>query len=418
MRRLPSIVRSLTFAFATVLALGRLAAEVAAPDPAGAGDKSSRGSDEGTGLINLGTSLSDRGDYASAETAFRKILDEKAFSKAEKASALLGLARAYRRAGESTKAVASYESFAKDFPADERQPDALLELGRTLRSIGAYKMALNRFYSVINSTLKLPQKGFDHYQALARTAEYEIAETYVETGDYVQSGRYFARLQLLDLSPSDRARASFMAAQSQLLSGDSQTAVKSLFAFLEAWPGDENAAEARYLLATTLRKLNRSQEALMVALDLLKKEKSADANQPQKWSYWQRRTGNLLANDFFQSGDTPSALSIYQGMLGLGAEPEWQLPLLYQIALCEERLFDFPKAAETYHKIVDGAEGLKSSQTSEIGELAQMSKWRLNHIEWLQTTESKIASLSDAPEPPHAARPKEVAAVAPNPPSP
>ena len=411
----------LALVLATALSLCSLAAEDAAPVPAStaekAGDKIAQG-DDGAGLISLGTSLSERGDYASAETAYRKVLDEKGYSKAEKSSALLGLARSYRKAGVSTKAVASYESFVKDFPADERQPDALLELGRTLRSIGAYKMALGRFYSVINSTLKLPQKGFEHYQALARTAEYEIAETYVETGDYVQSGRYFARLQLLDLSPSDRARASFMAAQSQLLSGDTQGAVKSLFAYLEAWPADENAAEARYLLATTLRKLNRSQEALAVALELLKKEKSDDRNKPQKWSYWQRRTGNLLANDFFQSGDTASALSIYQGMLTLGSEPEWQLPVLYQIALCEERLFDFPKAAESYHKIFDGAENLKSGPASEIGELAQMAKWRLNHIEWLQNTESKIASLSDGSEQPRPPRPKEVAAAAPNPPPP
>lgn len=416
-----SLFRYTALVLATALCLGQLAAEDAAPAPPPApekiGDKAAQ-ADDGVGLINLGTSLSDRGDYASAETAFRKILDEKGYTKAERSTALLSLARSYRRAGDSTKAVATYESFVKDFPADERQPDALLELGRTLRSIGAYKMALSRFYSVINSTLKLPQKGFEHYQALARTAEYEIAETYIETGDYVQSGRYFARLQLLDLSPSDRARASFMAAQSQLLSGDTQSAVKSLFAYLEAWPTDENAAEARYLLATTLRKLNRSQEALTVALELLKKEKNADANKPQKWSYWQRRTGNLLANDFFQSGDTGNALSIYQGMLTLGTEPEWQLPVLYQIALCEERLFDFPKAAETYHKIVDGAENMKSSQTSEIGELAQMAKWRLNHIEWLQSTETKIASLSDGSEMPRPPRPKEVAAAAPNPPTP
>jgi TolA-binding protein len=416
MSRRLRVVRALALILSLNLTALRTAAEVTSAVPAPPTAKPQP--TEGEGLINLGGRLSDRSDFSSAEVAYRQVLDGPNFSKAEQASALIGLARTYRRGGDATKAAASYEAFVKDFPTDERIPDALLELGRTLRSIGAYKMALNRFYSVINTTLKLPQKGFEHYQSLARTAEYEIAETYIETGDYVQSGRYFARLQLLDLSAADRARASFMAAQSQLLAGDAQTASKSLFAFLEAWPNDENTPEARYLLATTLRKLNRSQEALSVALDLLRQEKRADANEPQKWSYWQRRTGNLLANDFFQSGDTASALTIYQSMIGLGPEPEWQLPVLYQVALCEERLFEFQKAADAYRKIIDGSEAMKSGPNAEIAELAQMSKWRLNHIEWLQSTEAKMASFSDPPGASTAARPKDVASVAPSPPSP
>ncbi len=414
MRRYFRMARALALFLSLSGSTGRASAETAAPRPAAAKPAVT----EGEGLLILGGRLTDRGDFSSAEVAYRQVLDRTDFSEAEQKSALLGLARAFRKGGDSTKAVALYETFVKDYPTDDRIPDALLELGRTLRSIGAYKMALNRFYSVINSTLKLPQKGFEHYRSLARTAEYEIAETYIETGDYVQSGRYFARLQLLDLSASDRARASFMAAQSQLLSGDAQAATKSLFSFLQAWPADENAPEARYLLATTLRKLNRSQEALTVALELLRQEKRLEAGQPQKWSYWQRRTGNLLANDFFQSGDTASALMIYQTMIGLGTEPEWQLPVLYQVALCEERLFEFQKAADAYHKIVDGAEAMKSGPNPEIAELAQMSKWRLNHIEWLQNTESKVASLSDTSEGASATRPKEVASSAPSQPSP
>jgi hypothetical protein len=105
-------------------------------------------------------------------------------------------------------------------------------------------------------------------------------------------------------------------------------------------------------------------------------------------------------------------------MIGLGSEPEWQLPVLYQVALCEERLFDFQKAADAYHKIVAGAEEIKAGPNPEIAELAQMSKWRLNHIEWLQSTELKVASLSDGTDSSPASRPKEIAASAPSQPSP
>jgi hypothetical protein len=118
------------------------------------------------------------GDFPSAEAAFRQILDRPDFSETEQQSALLGLARATARPGTRPRRPPSTRSSSRSSPTDERLPDALLELGRTYRSMGANKLALNRFYSVINSTLKLPQKGFEHYQSLARTAEYEIAETY------------------------------------------------------------------------------------------------------------------------------------------------------------------------------------------------------------------------------------------------
>jgi TolA-binding protein len=363
---------------------------------------------EGRGLLSLGTGFTDRGDFPSAESAFRQVLDRPGFSLAEQQSALLGLARNYRKAGATTKAAAIYEKFIKEFPEDERLPDAMLDLGRTYRTMGANKLALNRFYSVINTTLKLPQKGFEHYQSLARTAEYEIAETYYENGDYELSGKYFARLQLLDLSAGDRARASFMAAHSQILAGDLENGSKSLHAFLENWPDSDDVPEARYLLASTLQRLKRPQEALATVLELLRGEKRRDGADPQAWTYWQRRTGNLLANDFFQSGDTMSALTIYRGMLNLGTGPEWQLPVLYQVALCRERLFDFQGAAEAYGKIAAAAS--QTNPSPEIAELAQMSTWRLSHIEWLQSTDAKLAGfVSDPGRPaaPHSEGPAE-----------
>jgi TolA-binding protein len=360
-------------------------------------------SDEGQGLLKLGASLTERGDCESAVIAYRRVLDGRDFPLAEQGSAMFGLARTYRKAGDPTKAAALYEKFIKEFPSDDCLPDAYLELGRTLRSMGANKLALNRFYSVINSTLKLPPTGFAHYQSLARTAEYEIAETFYENGDYARAGEYFKRLQLLNLSPADTARASFMAAHSLILAEDLQNGCKSLHLFLETWPGNENVPEAEYLLATTLRRLKKPQESLAIVLDLLRQEKSKDGADPQVWAYWQRRTGNLLANDFFQSGDTMSALSIYQGMIGLGVEPEWQLPVLYQVGLCQERLLNLEAAGAAYRRIIEVAGAAGASPKPEIAELAQMAQWRLKHIEWLQNTDMKLVSFAGIPGPARAA---------------
>lgn len=346
---------------------------------------------EARGLLKLGTNLTERGDYTAAEIAYRQILHSSAFSKAEQQEALLGMGRCYRRQATYTKAAAVYEKFLKEFPNDGRIPDVLLDLGRTLRAMGAHKMAIARFYSVLNSTLKLPSDAFDHYQLLAKTAQFEIAETHFDASNYAEAGKFFSRLRLLDLAPVDRARAHFKSAYSLQLSGDEEAAVTSLRAYLEQWPEDENVPEARFLLATTLRKLGRSDEALTETFALLRGEKSQSSAEPRRWIYWQRRTGNQLANEFFHSGDTANALAIYQGLAALSSDPSWQLPVLYQVALCQEQLRATDRAKESYQNIVTAVAKL-SGASAELNELAKMASWRISNMEWHQQADRKLTA--------------------------
>jgi TolA-binding protein len=351
-------------------------------------------------LLALGASLTDRQDYAAAEIAYRQILGTRIFSSNDQTDALLGLARCYRHAGNLTKAAAIFEKFLKQFPEDGRVPDAMLDLGRTLRAMGATKLALSSFYDVINSTLKLPTEGFDHYQVLAKTAQFEIAETHFESGDYEEAAKFFARLRLLDLAPGDRARAHFKSACALQLSGDLAGAVTMLHSFLDQWPQDEHVPEARYLLATTLRQLDHPEEALAVTLELLhNQQKSGD---PRRWAYWQRRTGNQLANDFFQRGDTVNALAIYEGLAGLSAEPAWHLPIVYQTALCQERLRQVDRAQAAYQSVIDGVTAIAAGKTengapvvpsAELTDLSRMAAWRLAHMEWTDQNQRKLTAL-------------------------
>jgi TolA-binding protein len=345
------------------------------------------------GLLKLGASLTDRGDYPAAEIAFRQILNGNAPEEPTK-SALLGLARMHRKQGGLTKAAAIYERFLKDYPNDDRVPDALLDLGRTLRSMGATQLAIARFYNVINSTLKLPSgDGFSHYQLLAKTAQFEVAETHFQSGNYAESGKFFARLRMLDLAPADRARAHFKSAYALYLGGDFESAVTTLRSYLEQWPDDENGPEARYLLSISLRTLKRPQEALNATLDLLRAEKTRTATSPKLWTYWQRRTGNQLANDFFQSGDVRNALAIYQGLAELGDDAAWKLPVTYQTALCQERLGDPDRAVATYRQIVDTI-GPKPANP-DLGDIARMAGSRLAHLGWKGDITRQFTTLFD-----------------------
>jgi TolA-binding protein len=341
-------------------------------------------------LLKLGTTLTDRANYESGEIAFYQVLNHAYAAPADIKNALFGLARMQRKQGSLTKAAAIYERFLKDFPGDERTPDALLDLGRTLRALGVYKGAITRFYAVINSTLKLPGEGFEHYQVLTKTAQFEIAETHFQAGDFTEAAKFYTRLRLLDLAPSDRARAHFKAAYSLRLKGDLENSISTLRAYIDQSPDDENVPEARYLLAVSLRELKRPEEAFAATLELLRTEQTRVARDPKRWAYWQRRTGNQLANDFFESGNTLHAQSIYQGLVDLSPEPTWRIPLTYQIGLCYERLGNPARARAAYQVIVDT---LGATPPAELAELARMAAWRIDHLSWRDGMSQQVARL-------------------------
>jgi TolA-binding protein len=343
-------------------------------------------------LLRIGQTKLDQGDYTSAEIAFRQVLNERA-TKQQDTDALIGLGRTYRKKGDYTKAAAVYEKFLKEYPEDQNLPVVYLELGRSLRALGAYKQAMARFYSVINSTLKLPENGPDHYRQLARTAQFEIAETHFQAGDYLQANRYFSRLKLLDLAPEDRARAHFKSAYSLIQAREDKAAVPVFRNFLDQNPDDENVPEARYLLSDSLRRQGQINESLLVALDLLKAESKYTEKDPKRWAYWQRKTGNQLANEFYERGDFGSSLLIYQTLAKLSTEPSWNLPVTYQIGLCLERLQRFDRARECYQTIVDNVKPASTDGAArpELTDLAEMAAWRLNQLAWLQDTDKQLS---------------------------
>lgn len=365
--------------------------------------------EEEQSLLKLGSRLGERGDFDAAEIAFRQVLGSPRTQATDEKTALLGLAQLHRRQGALTKAAAIYERFLKEYPDADETPEAMLTLGRTLRALGAHKLAIARFYSVLNSTLKLGGASLDRYQLLAKTAQFEIAETHFQAGNFAEASKFFSRLRLLDLAPVDRARAHFKAGYSLRLQGDLEGAVGSLRAYLEQWPQDDNVPEARYLLAVTLRELKRPQEALAATLELLRAEQARGEADTRRWAYWQRKTGNQLANDFYESGDAANARAIYAGLIELSTDPAWRLPITYQLALCDERLGVADRARLAYEEIVKAAAA--PNAPADLAELAKMAKWRIEHLAWrdrvsvqlskaLESSAGKSAAVTPPPTTP------------------
>jgi TolA-binding protein len=345
-------------------------------------------------LIRLGAAKTEEGDLESAGIAYRQLFTMLLTSEQQR-NMFIGFARMLRKKGDLIKAAAVYEKVLRDYPLDEDAPELYLELGRTQRTLGAYKSAIDRFYSVITSTVKLPESGAGRYRQLAKTAQFEIAETLFIAGSFQEASRKYAQVRRLDLSPADQGRAYFKSAYSLSLAGDHANAITSLRSFLELYPEDENVPEAHYLLAISYRKLNRPLEALVEALELLRTEKTRTDKDPKRWVYWQRRTGNQIANEFYEQGDTANALTIYQTLSELSPEPTWRLPVTYQIGLCHERLGETERARADYQSILDNVHSAKGDDTArpELADIARMAEWRISQISWQQNTEQRLSSL-------------------------
>ncbi len=341
-------------------------------------------------MLRIAKSKIEAGQQADAKDALYLILDSRPGEELE-ATALSLLAQSYRKSGNPTRAAAIHEKLMETYPGSTEIPWTLLELGRIYRELGADRLAMARFYSVLNATLKIPANRLSEYQLIARTAQYEIAETHLNSGRYKDAGRYFKRLSLLDLAPEDRQRAQFKHAYAMVLSGQFAGAAELLEPLLMDAKVFPEEAEARHLLAISLEKIGDYENALSVALTLFDPER-INANPESSWRYWQRRTGNQLANAFFQHNRMRHALALYEQLASLSEDARWRAPALYQVALSAEHLGNIPKARDAYNLVIE-----LGQENEALNDISRMAEWRNNHLEWNERFEAQHRRMMGSP---------------------
>ena len=329
-------------------------------------------------------------------------------------------------------------------------PETHIRLGKVYRNLGAYRMALNKFYDSINATLTLPKsdafelaerrKGRSlerRRDAESNRAMYEIAETFMDSEDYDNAIKFFDRLRRLeDLEDTDRAvvrfkqglahyrRASENLRKQESLNrlspeekmekeldydrtprADFAKVKETLKGYGTLFPQSPYVPESHYLLALTYEQLNQDEESISELLLLLKEAdfnpdliadlETSNAMRDRDlltinkmkaiWAFWKKKTGNYLANKFFEESEFFNAYRIYSALRNIDQSPSWQIPVLYQIALCQEKLGNYVQAMESYSAIEDfvnseGArEGLADSKYLEF--VFGMAKWRREQLE-------------------------------------
>lgn len=329
-------------------------------------------------------------------------------------------------------------------------PETHIRLGKIYREIGATRMALNKFYDAINATLTLPynesftnaqkRKGRDFESRKdeeSNQAMFEIAETFLQSEDFDNAIKFYDRLNRLEqLDDTDRAivlykkasahfrrashnlnledRASRSPNQSNTSSVPFEKTPRADFARVKEilrgygtlFPTSSYIPETHYLLALAYEHLNQDEESIAELLSLLREAEfnpdaftAEEALKPQRdrddqkisrmkkvWAFWKKKTGNYLANKYYEDGEYFNSYRIYSALRPVDESPFWQVPLLYQIALCEEKLGNFVQATETYLSIEDYVESVQDARqdlanSKYLNFVFGMAKWRRDQLE-------------------------------------
>ncbi|MBN1403721.1 MAG: hypothetical protein JW942_04555 [Opitutales bacterium] len=343
-----------------------------------------------TGPVTANTTV----DLHAAEAHYLELLNMK-LPDAQRQKTLLDLAQLYGKYNVRPKEAAVYERYIESWPQDQMVPEIYMRLGFIYREIGAFKTSLSKFYSVLNATLGVNRAEMDTYKLLSLKAQIEIADTYYAMGDYGQAAKFYMRLKRLDMAQEDRVRVDFKFAYTQYLLKDYAMTISGFKSFIREYPDDYLVAEAHFVLASAYKQINQPRAALEEVLSLLKYQDSRRENAAM-WTYWKKRTGNQLGNEFYEQGDFESALRIYQAMAPLSADPEWQWPVVYQIGLCFERLYIITKAVEAYDYIISQAETLQKdgTQLSErLGIILDQARWRRQQISWQNDANRQVQQI-------------------------
>jgi TolA-binding protein len=342
-------------------------------------------------------------ETALAEKLFAQLMRLGA-PTSRKRDAMLRMARQLEeKQKQPAKAIVVYEQFLANFPDDPEAPETLLRLGRLYRATGANASALNKFYSVLYSSLQL--KTGDDYTDASLRAKMEIAHTHFAAGEFKKAGDLYSKIKLLKMSPEESSEVAFRLAYISYLSGEYANSLTEAQAFLDTFPSSPLAPEAQYLFIQSLKKLGRDTEAMKETIELLQAGQKYGKTKPAVWAYWQRKTGNEIANDLYESGDAFGALTIYQKLAKLNNATDWLGPTVYQIGLCYERLRHLDRAREAYRYIIDKipATTKTPSGAAMLGEnnstLVEMAEWRLEHLAWLEKTEKEMFPLINKPIP-------------------
>lgn len=324
--------------------------------------------------------------YQEATPHFVAVLSRHAPEELHR-TALLELALIAQEEQQWTRALQILSQYLTRWPQDPSAPEILLRQGLLYRQLGLHELALTKFYATMTTALVLRNNHFDYYRKLVLQSQAEVAETLALQNRHAEAAEAFARL-LKEESPAlNRPRVHYRYVLALEAQGRHAEAAAQAQDFLVHHPNAPEQAELRFLLATTLKKLGRNDDALRQVLLLLQSQQTLAHTDPATLAYWQQRAGNEIANRLYQEGDFLHALDLYLNLLPLSPTPAWQLPVLYQIGLVYERLEQPARAISSYDDLLARQPQPDPNAPPSLVALVDMARWRRDFLTWRSQTQ-------------------------------
>ncbi len=346
--------------------------------------------------INTARLLRRNKDHAAAEKMLVTLLDEQPPAEFQRGT-LFELALVAQEQMKLARAQQIFAQYIQLFPQDPTVPEVLLRQGLIFRQMGAYNMAIGKYYSVMNSALGLKLDQFDYYKRLVLQAQTEIADTYYMQGKFSEAADFFSRILKQNTTELNRAQIHYKLIRCLASLGKHTEVTTQAKAFHEKFPDASESAELRYLCSSSYKALGRTREAHAEVMKLLKSQAETVKTNPENWIYWQQRAGNDIANQLYLEGDYLNALELYNHLAALNQAPAWQVPIWYQVALIYERLSQPKKAAEKFAEIVAKEKDLETAPS--VKTVIDMARWRKEQIDWRDRTELAVQTLRLSPAP-------------------
>ncbi len=185
------------------------------------------------------------------------------------------LEKFYEKRNIRVKLVEVYEEFCEKYPNDPELPEVYFRLGKLYKEFGAFELAQDRFYKVLSTSIRGARTDDEQkeFREKSLAAQIEVAELFLELGNYERAAQFFDRLLRLDDldkdgSSTNRARVEFKRAYATYYHvkddkdevarniGFKKVATYLLHAgkanqpFYDAYPENPHAAESHFLLAS------------------------------------------------------------------------------------------------------------------------------------------------------------------------
>lgn len=336
--------------------------------------------------LQKANTLREEGQFQDAIQHYGRVLDAGEASQLIKQSAMLGLAQTFVDMNAPERSISILEDYLQRYPRDEYRPELIYKLGLLYRDIGLHQESVAMFYQVLNNIVADGEKDFDRYLRFGRLVMFEIGRSHVELGHYEVALEHFQRIDNIKMHPRDQETIAFYIFLCLSKTENYDEALKAAQSFVQRYPESRLRPEVMCAQGQIMFKLGRSEDAIAALIDLLESAEEITEAEMEDWMPWKQKAGNLIANQLFKDGDYAAALSVYQGLATLEEDYSWQLPVIYQIGICFERLHLRDRAKESYSYILAASEKVSSDEAESLRPIADGARWRLKILGWVDDT--------------------------------